>query len=157
MRKHIDKFREFLLNENKNQSITDLILEVRNKWIQRYKSDAEDEAMYASCDSFASDVISLLNKNNINFDVLNSITYSKRKGGMSGYDSLVKRQNYKKWYSKLPKELYDDKYFGEFEFPYHEWLYIDGKHYDFINYDGVDSVFDMKWMMDYFDEVKKQA
>ena len=101
-------------------------------------------------------IINLLNENNIKFDLLNSITYTKRIGGISGYHSLLKKQHYKNWYSELPNELDDDRLFGNFEFPYHEWLYIDGKHYDFVNFNGVDSVFDMKWMIDYFYYVKNK-
>lgn len=155
MRKHIHNFKYFLLNENQNKSIQEILLEVKNSWIERYGSDAEEEAMYASCDGFANDVIELLNKSNIKFDLLNSITYTKRVGGPSGYQKFVKKKNYKNWYSKLPKELDDDRYFGDFEFPYHEWLYIDGKHYDFKNLTGADSVFEMEWMKDYFEEVKE--
>lgn len=156
MREQIDYFRDFLLNENKNQ-IKSLIVEVRNKWIENYGSEevVEEEAMYSACDEFTYDIIKLLQDNNIKFDLLNSITYTKRIGGISGFHSLLKKDNYKNWFSRLPKELDNDKYFGEFEFPYHEWLYIDGKHYDFVNFDGVNSVFDMKWMIDYFDYVKK--
>ena len=112
--------------------------------------------MYSACDEFTYDIINLLNENNIKFDLLNSITYTKRIGGISGYHSLLKKQHYKNWYSELPNELDDDRLFGNFEFPYHEWLYIDGKHYDFVNFNGVDSVFDMKWMIDYFYYVKNK-
>jgi hypothetical protein len=161
MREQINKVMNFgqFLNENKNHSVTNLILNVRNKWIENYGSeeDAENEAMYASCDGFAYDVINLLNDNDIKFDLLNSITYTKRVGGISGNHVLLKKQYYENWYSKLPSELNNDKYFGNFEFPYHEWLYIDGKHYDFINFNGVDSVFDMKWMIDYFEYVKNKT
>lgn len=144
------------LTEVKDSQITNLVLEVRNKWIEEYGSeeDAESEAMYASCDQFSYDVVQLLNANSIKFDLLNSITYTERVGGVSGYHSLIKMQNYKNWYSELPKELNNDRYFGNYEFPAHEWLYIDGKHYDFMNFDGADSVFDMKWMIDYFSYVK---
>ena len=113
--------------------------------------------MYGACDEFTSDVINLLNQYNIKFDLLNSITYTERIDGISGYHSLLKKQIYKNWYSELPEELNDDKYFGSFEFPYHEWLYINGKHYDFIDFDGVNSVFDMQWMIDYFDYVKNNV
>ena len=152
------KFKYFLLKENKNQLIINSIIEIRKKWIEDYGSeeDAEQNAMYSACDQFAYDVINLLNDNKIKFDLLNSITYTKRDGGISGYHSLLKKQYYDYWYSKLPEDLNDDTYFGNFEFPYHEWLFMDGKHYDFMNFKGVNSVFDMKWMIDYFDYVKNR-
>jgi len=148
-------FKNFSLKEGKNE-IDNLILKIRNQWIENFGEDAEEEAMYSDCDSFAADIIDLLEENNIKYDLLNSITYTKRIGGISGVHSLLKRKTYKKWYSKLPETLNDDNYFGEFEFPYHEWLYIDGKHYDFINYNGVDSVFDMTWIKDYFNYVEEE-
>lgn len=92
---------------------------------------------------------------NIEYDLLNSITYAKRFGGISGNHALLKKKYYTSWYSLLPVKYNDDKYFGNFEFPYHEWLYVDGKHYDFIDYNGCESVFEMKWMKDYFDYVIK--
>ena len=83
-----------LIKKILKESKDNLILKVRNEWIEKYGSveDAEQDAMYGACDEFTSDVINLLNQYNIKFDLLNSITYTERIDGISGYHSLLKKQ-----------------------------------------------------------------
>ena len=143
----------FKLFENINE-VSLVVNQIKNDWIKQYGVDAEEEAMYASCDEFASNVSSELEDNEIECKILNTICYSKRIGGTSGYDVLVYRKKYNRWgNSVLPDYINNLKYFGEIEFPFHEWIYSNGKHYDFINSDGVDNVFDLQIFKDYFKNI----
>lgn len=141
------------LNEQNDPDISYIINRIKSDWIEKYGKDAEDESMYASCDEFANRIALDLEDNKIEYNILNTMSYSKRvgmSGDVSGFDTLVYRKKYNRWNSKLPYYINDPKYFGKYEFPYHEWIYVKGKHYDFVSSDGVDSAFDLQIFKDYF-------
>lgn len=137
MRQHIDRFKTFILKENlEKKSITDIIKKELKKWEDEYNIKTCD-INTGDCFVFAERLEGILKENGYSdLEVLTTDLF---------YDLATEyaKEDEEIWYNEEDYSSFKPEGFEWVKNGYHGWIYVNGKHYDAEEINGVKNFYDL--------------
>ena len=136
MREHIDNFKNFLIKENSEKNVTEIIKKELKKWEDDYNIKTCD-INTGDCFVFAESLENILKGLGFeNVEVLTTDLF---------YDLATEyaKEDEEIWYKEEDYNSFKPKGFQWVKNGYHGWIYVNGKHYDAEEVNGVRNFYDL--------------
>lgn len=140
MRKHINTFKKFIKNENsQNIDITDIIKNKLKKWEDEYNIKTCD-INTGDCVVFAESLDADLKRNGYSdSEVLTTDLFYD----LANSDEYDESEDDEIWSREEDYNSFKPKGFRWVKNGYHGWVYVNGKHYDAEEVNGVINFYDL--------------
>lgn len=132
------KTEDTILSENKQNSISDIVRELTREFVEEYNVPA-DIICHGHCVDFADNLYKILKNMGYDADIISDTMF---------YDEFGDEEPEMMWDANEYGNKPDN--FDDIGLPGHNWVYVNGKHYDAEAPDGVTDMFELPIIKDFY-------